>query len=123
MAPAGVEVALGIVRDPQFGPLVLVAAGGLLVEVLHDRVLAMPPLDEARARALVGRLAVAPLLEGARGRPPADVGSLARALARLSVVAADLGDLVDAVDVNPVIVSPEGCVAVDALVIPRAATG
>jgi acyl-CoA synthetase (NDP forming) len=123
MAPAGVEVALGIVRDPQFGPLVLVAAGGVFVEVLHDRVLAMPPLDEARARVLIGRLAVAPLLEGARGRPPADLGSLARALARLSALAADLGDVVDAVDVNPLIVSADGCVAVDALVIPRAATG
>ena len=49
MAPAGVELALGIVRDPQFGPLVLVAAGGVLVEVLHDRRLALPPLD-ARGR-------------------------------------------------------------------------
>ncbi len=55
--PPGVEVALGIVRDPQFGPLVLVAAGGVLVEVLHDRRLALPPLDEARARALIDRLA------------------------------------------------------------------
>ncbi len=55
MAPPGVEINLGIVRDPQFGPLVLVAAGGVLVEVLHDRRLALPPLDEARARRLVDR--------------------------------------------------------------------
>ena len=69
MAPAGVEIALGIVRDPQFGPLVLVGAGGVLVEVLKDRRLAMPPLDELRARSMVDRLKVRPLLDGVRGQP------------------------------------------------------
>jgi acyl-CoA synthetase (NDP forming) len=123
MAPEGVEVAFGVVRDPQFGPLVLAAAGGILVEVLNDRSLVMPPLDEVRARVLIGGLAIARLLEEARGRPAADVEAVARALARLSVLALDLGDLFEALDVNPVIVSPDGCLAVDALVIPRGATG
>ena len=118
MAPPGVEVALGIVRDPSFGPLVLVAAGGILVELLHDRVLALPPLDDEHARRLVDRLRSRALLEGVRGAPPADVGSLATAITRMSVLAADLGDLIGALDVNPMIVSPHGCVAVDALVIP-----
>jgi acetate---CoA ligase (ADP-forming) len=58
------------------------------------------------------------VLDGVRGAAPADVGSLAEAVARLSVLAADLGDRLDAVDVNPVIVSPDGCIAVDALVVP-----
>jgi hypothetical protein len=120
MVPGGVEVALGIVRDPQFGPLVLVAAGGVLVEVLHDRRLAIPPLDEPRARALVDGLRMRPLLDGVRGAPAADVGALARALSRLSVLAVDLGDRLDALDVNPVIARPDGCYAVDALVVPRA---
>src|SRR4029450_6173808 len=53
MAPPGIEIALGIVRDPQFGPLVVVGAGGVMVEVLRDRRLAMPPIDELRARAMV----------------------------------------------------------------------
>ncbi len=120
MAPPGVELHLGIVRDPQFGPLVMVAAGGVLVEVLADRRLGLPPLDEPRARRLVERLRVRALLEGVRGRPPADVDALVRALVRLSALAADLGDLLEALDANPVICGPEGCVAVDALAIPRA---
>jgi acetate---CoA ligase (ADP-forming) len=119
MAPPGVELALGIVRDPQFGPLVLVAAGGVLVEVLHDRRLAFPPLDPPRARASIDRLRVRPLLDGVRGAAPSDVDALARAVSRLSVLASDLGDRLDALDVNPVIVTSDGCVAVDALVVPR----
>jgi len=120
MAPPGVEMALGIVRDPMFGPLVLVAAGGVLVELLHDRRLALPPVDAAGARRLIDGLRSRRLLEGVRGSPPADVDALAEAVVRMSALATDLGDLLDAVDVNPVIVGPEGCVAVDALVIPRA---
>jgi acyl-CoA synthetase (NDP forming) len=119
MASAGIEVALGIVRDAQFGPLVLVAAGGIIVEVLGDRRLAMPPLDEPRAMRLIDRLKIRTLLAGVRGQPAADVGSLARALVALSWLAADLGEHLEAVDVNPVICGPDGCVAVDVLVIPR----
>ena len=118
MAEPGVEVALGIVRDPTFGPLVLVAAGGVLVELLHDRKLARPPIAADAARRLIDGLAIRPLLDGVRGAPPADVGALAHALSRLSVLAVELGDVVAELDVNPVIVSPTGCVAVDALVVP-----
>ncbi|MGZ5302224.1 MAG: acetate--CoA ligase family protein, partial [Actinomycetota bacterium] len=119
MAPPGVEVALGIVRDPQFGPLVLVAAGGVLVEILRDRRMALPPLDVPRSLAMIDRLRVRPLLDGVRGAPPADVDALARAISRLSVLAADLGEELAALDVNPVIVTTDGCMAVDALVVPR----
>jgi succinyl-CoA synthetase beta subunit len=119
MAAPGVEVALGVVRDAQFGPLVLVAAGGFLVEVLGDRRLAMSPIDEARAMRLIDRLKIRTLLDGVRGRPPSDVGSLARALVGLSWLAADLGEHLEALDVNPVICGSDGCVAVDVLVIPR----
>lgn len=119
MAPPGLELALGVVRDPQFGPLVLVAAGGVLVEILHDRRLALPPLDESRARSLVDRLRVRPLLNGVRGAPLANVAALAHAVSRLSVLAGDLGDLLEALDVNPVVVTPDGCIAVDVLVILR----
>ncbi len=119
MAPPGVELALGIVRDHQFGPLVMVAAGGLLVEVLRDRTFALQPVDPAHARRMLDRLAIRPLLDGVRGRHPANLDAVAHAVARLSLIAADLGEHVDAIDMNPLIASPDGCVAVDALVIPR----
>jgi acyl-CoA synthetase (NDP forming) len=119
MAPPGVEIHLGIVRDAQFGPLVLVAAGGILVEVVKDRRLALPPLDGARARRLVDGLRVRPLLDGVRGAPPTDVDALVRAVVGVSWLAHDLGDRLDAVDVNPVICGADGCVAADALVVPR----
>jgi hypothetical protein len=122
MVPAGVEVALGVVVDPTFGPLVLVAAGGVLVEVLHDRRLALAPLDADEARRLIDGLQIRPILDGVRGAPPADVDGLADAVSRLSVLADDLGDLLAALDVNPMIVSPDGCIAVDALVEPRPPT-
>ena len=114
---------LGIVRDATFGPLVLVAAGGVLVEVLHDHALGFPPLDDAAALRLIDRLKIRPILDGVRGAAPSDVAALAHAVSRMSVLADDLGDLMDAIDVNPVIVSPTGCVAVDALVVPRRPSG
>ena len=123
MASPGVELHLGVVRDLQFGPLVLIAAGGVLVEVLRDRRLALPPLDDVQARRLVDGLQMRPLLDGVRGQPPADVGSLVEAIIGLSWLASDLGDDLEALDANPVICGPEGCLAVDALVIPRRSSG
>ncbi len=123
MAPAGVELALGIVHDEQFGPMVMAAAGGTLVEVLRDRRFAFPPIEATRARAMLERLAMRPLLDGVRGGPPADLGAVAAALVRLSVLAAELGEDLEALDVNPLIARPDGCVAVDALVIPRRTHG
>jgi acyl-CoA synthetase (NDP forming) len=123
MAGPGVELALGVVADPQFGPLVMVAAGGVLVEVLRDRRFALPPLDHGRALGMLDRLAVRPLLAGVRGGRPVDLDAVADAIVRLSVLAADLGDRLAALDVNPLVAGPEGCVAVDALVVPAAPTG
>ena len=118
MAPPGVELALGVVRDPQFGPLVMVAAGGVLVELLRDRRFGLAPLGSRAARAMLDRLAVRPLLDGVRGARPADLDAVADTVARLSVLAADLGQGLDALDVNPLIAGPDGCLAVDALVLP-----
>jgi acyl-CoA synthetase (NDP forming) len=117
MAGPGVELALGVVVDPQFGPLVMVAAGGVLVEVLGDRRFALPPVEHRQAMAMLDRLAVRPLLDGVRGAPPADLDAVARAVVDLSVLAVDLGDRLAALDVNPLVAGSDGCLAVDALVV------
>ncbi|MDX1689807.1 MAG: acetate--CoA ligase family protein [Acidimicrobiia bacterium] len=118
MAEGTVEVALGVVQDEQFGPLVMVAAGGVFVELLHDSRVAMPPFGRATARRVIDRLAIRPAFDGLRGSPPADLEALAAAYANLSVLAIELGDAVAELDVNPVLVGAEGAVAVDALVVP-----
>jgi acyl-CoA synthetase (NDP forming) len=123
MAKPGVELALGLVHDDQFGPVIMVGAGGTLIEVLQDRRVAMPPIDRLRAQRLVDRLRLKPLLTGHRKRPAADLDGLADCIARFSVLAAQLGDLIEELDVNPLIAGAEGAVAVDALVLPRAAKG
>jgi acyl-CoA synthetase (NDP forming) len=118
MVESGVELALGVTVDPGFGPLVVVGAGGVLVELMSDRRVALPRLDHTAARRLLDVLAVRPLLSGLRGRPPADLAAVADAIVRLSVLAETLGDRLAALDANPVICGPNGCVAVDALVVP-----
>ena len=119
MAPPGVEMMFGLTRDPHFGPLVVVGAGGVLAELIEDVAHAIPPFDAAEARRLIARLRACRLLAGARGRPAADLEALAEALARFSVLAATLGDRLDALDVNPVIAGPRGAFAADVLVAPR----
>jgi acyl-CoA synthetase (NDP forming) len=120
--PEGVEIALGAIRDPQFGSYVMVAAGGVLIELLADSAVSLAPIDENGAERLLGKLKTRRLLDGLRGKPAADVAALCRAIARLSVLADDLGDALEQLDVNPLIVSPDGCVAVDALVIAHRST-
>jgi hypothetical protein len=121
MAGPGVELALGVVHDAQFGPLVMVAAGGVLVEVLGDRRFALAPVDRRQALAMLDRLAVRRLLDGVRGAPPADLDAVADAVVNLSTLAVDLGPSLAALDVNPLIAGADGCVAVDALVIAASA--
>ncbi len=115
----GVEVASGIVRDPLLGPLLMVAAGGVLVELVNDRAVALPPVDSATARSMIDRLTVSTLLAGYRGSPPADTEALVAAVVALGRLAVELGDHLDAVDLNPVLVGPDAVYVVDALVLPR----
>jgi len=116
--PVGTELALGIAPDPDLGPLIVVGAGGVLVESLADRAVALPPVDERTARQMIGELRVHKLLSGVRGAPPADLAAVARAVASVSALAVDLGDRLLALDVNPLICGPDGAVAVDALAVP-----
>mgnify|MGYP003693554859 CR=1 FL=1 len=91
-----------------------------MVEVLRDRALGLPRWTTRRRSGWIDRLKIRPILDGVRGAAPRPTSPrLAHAVSRMSVLAEDLGDLIDAIDVNPVIVSPTGCVAVDALVVSR----
>jgi len=117
MAGKGVEMILGVTRDPQFGPTLVIGSGGVLAEALKDVVLARPPFDAHWAAQLVDRLKLRSLLDGFRGTPRADVAAFAGTAARLSALAVALADVIKEIDINPVIVGPTGCVAVDALVV------
>lgn len=116
MAHGEAELILGARREPGLGAFVLVGTGGVLVEVLRDVQLAPAPLRPADARAMLQRLALWPVLEGVRGRPALDVEAAVDALVRLSWLAADLGERLVEMDLNPILlrVAGEGCIAVDA---------
>jgi hypothetical protein len=121
MGSGPVELALGVVRDPLIGPVVLLAVGGTLVEVIGRRVVALPPVSHERAEQLVeGFDVVSTLLGGVRGNPASDKTAVVDALVALGQLAIELGDVIEALDVNPLICGPSGAVAVDALVQPRA---
>jgi len=119
-AGPGVELSVGITADPGLGPLVVVGAGGVLVEHLADRAVALPPVDAAGARRMLSRLRVAPLLAGFRGQPPADPDAVAAAVTAVSAIACELGGALAALDINPLICGPSGAVAVDVLAVPAA---
>lgn len=113
--PAGVELVIGAVRDPQFGPVVLFGLGGVWVEVLDDVALRVAPFDEGEARAMLGELRAQALLDGARGRAPVDRDALARLVANVSGWIARAPWLAS-LDVNPVIAAGAQLTAVDARV-------
>ncbi|MBP0454818.1 GNAT family N-acetyltransferase [Kitasatospora sp. RG8] len=115
MAAPGVELLAGVVQDRVFGPLVLLGIGGTATEVLDDRVARLAPLTERDLTTMVADLRGAPLLSGYPGAPGVDLPAVRSVLARLSRLAADVPELVEA-DLNPVIARPDGAVCVDARV-------
>src|SRR6185503_14723376 len=116
MAAPGTELIVGLRRDPQFGPAVLVGLGGILAEFLDDVAIRLAPLDAATAEAMLDDLRGASLLGGVRGRLPADRAAVARILVALGDLGIARPDILE-VDLNPVIVSAAGAIAVDALVV------
>jgi acetyl-CoA synthetase (ADP-forming) len=108
MVNGGTELIVGCRWDAQFGPVVIVGSGGVLVEILDDVQMAIAPISAAHARRLVNQLRIAPVLAGARGRPPADLDALADAVARLSELAAALGPRLAELDINPLLVREPG---------------
>ena len=103
-----VEMALGVAKDPVFGPVAMVGLGGVFIEILKDVSFRRCPFGDAEAEAMIRSLKGFPLLDGARGRPKADVAALASALSALSRFAAGAGERLAGVDVNPLLVLPEG---------------
>ena len=121
MVAGGVEMILGVRRDPAFGPVVMCGLGGVFVETLRDVAFRAAPFDDAEAHRMLRELRGYPLLAGARGRPPGDADALAAALAALSRFAAAHGGRLESAELNPVVVRPagQGVVALDALIAPR----
>ena len=122
MVRGGVECIAGVRRDPVFGPVIMFGLGGIHVETLRDISLRVLPLTREDALSMVRELRSFPILAGARGRPPADLDSIADALCALALFAQAAGDTLDSVEINPLIARPRkegGCVAVDALIVGR----
>jgi acetyltransferase len=119
MVQNGIEMLLGIVNDPEVGPLVVVGLGGIFTEVFRDTAVRPVPVSEAEARRMIMSLKGKDLLLGARGRPEADVDELARVVERLSHLGHDCSDRLQELDLNPVMVLPkrQGVKIVDALVV------
>ena len=115
------ELIAGIVNDPQFGPVLLVGLGGIFVEILDDFSLRMPPIDFDDGVDMLSELRGKAVLEGARGLPRGDLHAAAACLVRLGRLAVELAGRLEAVDVNPLFVLPDGdgVLAGDALVVLR----
>ena len=116
MAPAGIEVIVGGTTDPQFGPVLMFGLGGVFVEVLKDVAFRIVPLEPRDAAQMVREIRALPVLQGARGAAPADLGAIEAMLLQVSRFMATHPDVAE-LDLNPVFVYPEGAVAVDARIV------
>jgi len=115
MVPAGVEMIVGVVHDPQFGPVIACGAGGVLVELLRDVSVRLTPLNAEDAEEMVQSLKTYPLLTGFRGQPAHDAAALQDALLRVSALVEDLPQIVE-LDCNPIMVLRRGAAVIDARV-------
>lgn len=116
MASAGVELILGMSRDPQFGPVIIFGLGGVTVEIFRDISMRLLPLDRAEALKMINEIKSAPLLKGYRGKQPVNENALADGLVRLAQIAVEHEDIME-IDLNPVFAYSEGIVVVDARII------
>ena len=116
MAPPGVEMVVGGRRDPDWGPVIMAGLGGVWVEALHDVRLMPADLSHEAIVAEVGKLKAAGLLTGLRGRPPADVAALADTIALIGALLRGRTEVVE-IDINPLVVTPHGVLALDVLLV------
>ncbi len=122
MVSGGVELVLGVQRDPEVGPVVMFGTGGVLLELQKDVAFGPVPLSPQQARDMIARTKASKLLAGYRGAPPCDIESIVNAIVALSELTHDLGDDVESIDINPFVALPKGqsAVALDGLVVLRA---
>jgi acyl-CoA synthetase (NDP forming) len=120
MIAGGVELILGLVNDPQFGHLLVIGPGGIFVELFQDRQLLLLPVTGQTVREALLNLKSARLLQGARGRPAVNIDAIVDAALKLARMAADFGDRISEIDINPLIALENGVVAVDALAVFKA---
>jgi acetyltransferase len=116
MAAPGVELLIGMNRDPQFGPVIMFGLGGVSVELFRDVSISLLPLTRDEARAMLGRIRGSALLKGFRGRPPIDENALIDGLLRMAAIAEEHPEIVQ-IDLNPVLAYSEGMLVVDARII------
>ena len=116
MARPGVEVILGVSRDPQFGPVLMFGLGGILVEVLKDVAFRVAPLTQRDASQMIREIKGYPILEGHRGQEPTDVAALEQSLLTLSQFVDARPEIVE-LDLNPIIAHPQGLTVVDARIV------
>jgi acyl-CoA synthetase (NDP forming) len=116
MAPEGTQVIVGMSKDPQFGPVIMFGLGGVLVEVLKDVSFRIVPLEKRDAAQMVREIKGYPILEGVRGREPADVPAIESLILKLSAFA-EANPQIEEIDLNPVFAYPDGVIAVDARIV------
>lgn len=119
MISGGIEVSLGMKNDPHYGPMLIIAAGGIFIELLNDRAFALAPVDAGQAVSLLSHLKLSRLLDGIRGQPAVDRAALVSLIVNFSELVYAFGESIAEVDLNPVIVSRQGCTIVDALIISK----
>jgi len=119
MLPQGVEVIIGVTRDPVFGPTIMFGLGGIFVEVLKDVSFRIAPLSPGDARDMVDEIKGAALLKGVRGKPSVDIDAIADVILRVSDLVTDYRDRIEELDINPLIVYPKGVKAADAMLVIR----
>jgi acetate---CoA ligase (ADP-forming) len=117
----GLELVLGLHRDPEMGLVVMAGSGGVLLELTKDVAFAAPPITAAKARAMIERTHAAQMLRGYRGAAALDADSVVDALVALGHIAEDLADVVESIDINPFLVLRSGGLALDALLVPHRA--
>jgi acyl-CoA synthetase (NDP forming) len=117
MIENGTELGIGVVNDPQFGPMIMVAAGGVLIELISEYTVALAPVSAVEANAMLSSLKLSKLIDGVRGKSPGNRQALIDLIVSLSMIAFELKDQVREIDLNPVIVTPQSAIAVDGLLV------